>query len=47
MDLRIRECQRIGIKRIFCPADGAHSEGIEIVTIGNLKELNKKIGKDR
>ena len=44
MDLRIKECQRIGIKRIFCPADGASSDGIEIVSIGNLKELNKKIG---
>ena len=47
MDLRIKECQRIGIKKVFCPADGARSDGIEIVSIGNLKELNKKIGKDR
>lgn len=45
MDLRIKECQRIGIKKVFCPADGAFSDGIEIVSVGNLKELNKKIGK--
>lgn len=45
MDLRIKECQRIGIKKVFCPADGARSDGIEIVSVGNLKELNKKIGK--
>lgn len=45
MDLRIKECQRIGIKKVFCPADGVRSDGIEIVSVGNLKELNKKIGK--
>ncbi|HBL24020.1 MAG TPA: DNA repair protein RadA [Deltaproteobacteria bacterium] len=44
MDLRIKECQRIGIKRIFCPGDVRHSDGIEIVTIRNVKELGKKIG---
>lgn len=45
MDLRIKECQRIGIKRVFCPADGARSDGIEIVSIGNLKDLSQKIRK--
>ncbi len=25
MDLRIKECQRIGIKHVFCPADISHS----------------------
>lgn len=44
MDLRIKECQRIGIKRIFCPRGVEHSDGIEIVTVRNLKELYKRIG---
>ena len=45
MDLRIKECQRIGIRRIFCPADGTHdTSNIEIVTIRNIKELYKRIG---
>jgi DNA repair protein RadA/Sms len=47
MDLRIKECQRIGIKRLFCPADNsAHTGDIEIVTIRNVKELYRKITKD-
>lgn len=45
MDLRIRECQRIGIKRIFCPRDISDSDGIEIVSIRNIRELDKKLGK--
>jgi len=44
MDLRIKECQRIGINRIFCPGEVRHSDGIEIVTVRNVRELGKKIG---
>ncbi len=44
MDLRIKECRRIGIKRVFCPRGVEHSDGIEIVTVRNLKELYKRIG---
>ena len=44
MDLRIKECQRIGIKKIFCPRDVDNIDGIEVVTLRNLKELYKKIG---
>ncbi|MEN6616206.1 MAG: AAA family ATPase, partial [Syntrophorhabdus sp.] len=44
MDLRIKECQRIGIKRLFCPSDGTHYSGdIEICTIRNVKDLYKNI----
>lgn len=39
MDLRIKECQRIGIKKIFCPRDVDKTDGIEIVTLRNLREL--------
>jgi len=47
MDLRIKECQRIGIKRIFCPADGSHDiAGITIINITNIKELSRKISKE-
>ncbi len=44
MDLRIKECQRIGIKRVFCPRDVERTDGMEIVTVRNLKELYKRIG---
>ncbi len=44
MDLRIKECQRIGIKRIFCPADINHKDGMELVSIRNIKDLYKTIG---
>ena len=46
MDLRIKECQRIGIKKIFCPRDVDKIDGIEVVSLRNLKELYKKMGKD-
>lgn len=45
MDLRIKECQRIGIKKVFCPRDVEHSDGMEIVSVRNLKELFHMIGK--
>lgn len=44
MDLRIKECQRIGIKRVFCPRDVERTDGMEIITVRNLKELYKRIG---
>ncbi len=45
MDLRIKECQRIGIKKIFCPRDVDKMDGIEIVSLRNMKELFQMIGK--
>jgi len=45
MDLRIKECHRIGIKRIFCPADSARSDGMEIISVRNIRELSKRIEK--
>lgn len=39
MDLRIKECQRIGIKKIFCPRDVDKTDGLEIVTLRNIREL--------
>ena len=48
MDMRTKECQRIGIKRILCPADGTRNAGgIEIVNVRNIRELYKKIGDGR
>lgn len=40
---RLRECERMGIKKIFCPKGVPKVKGLEIVPIENLKELYEKL----
>ncbi len=43
MDIRLKECERFGIKKIFCPKGVEKSGSIEIVPLKNIKELYAKI----
>lgn len=43
MDIRLKECERLGIKKIFCPKGVEKSGSIEIVPLKNIKELYAKI----
>jgi len=40
MDLRLKECERLGINRIFCPNGVEGVSGMEIIPLRNVKELN-------
>jgi DNA repair protein RadA/Sms len=39
MDIRLKECERLGIKKVFCPNGVEKVGGIEIVPVKNVKEL--------
>ncbi len=39
MELRLKECERLGIKRIFCPAGTESASGIEVIPIKNVREF--------
>ena len=39
MDMRIRECERLGIKRVFCPKGVEKVSGLEIIPLKNVREL--------
>lgn len=39
MDMRIRECERLGIRKIFCPKGIEKVQGLEIVPLKNIREL--------
>ncbi len=45
MDNRIKECQRLGITRIYCPRgiDYDHNGELEIIPLRNIKELYSRI----
>lgn len=43
MDIRLKECERLGIKKIFCPKGVEKTGSIEIVPLKNIKELYAKI----
>ena len=45
MDLRIKECERLGITRIFCPRGVEALPGMEILSLKNLKDLYDHIAK--
>ncbi len=38
-EMRLKECERLGIKRVLCPAGVEHGAGIEIIPLRNVKEL--------
>ena len=44
MDLRLKECERMGIKRVFCPRGVEKSGMVEVTPLKNVKELFEKIG---
>jgi DNA repair protein RadA/Sms len=44
MDLRLKECERMGIQRVFCPRGVEKSGKIEVVPVKNMKELCERIG---
>jgi DNA repair protein RadA/Sms len=39
MDIRLKECERLGIKKVFCPKGVEKTGGIEVVPLKNIKEL--------
>ncbi|MDD5009755.1 MAG: DNA repair protein RadA [Syntrophorhabdaceae bacterium] len=39
MDMRIRECERLGIKRVFCPKGVEKVSGLDIIPLKNIREL--------
>jgi DNA repair protein RadA/Sms len=43
MDMRMKECERLGIKKIFCPKGVERTGGVEVVPIKNVKELYERI----
>ncbi|MBA4419242.1 MAG: DNA repair protein RadA [Syntrophus sp. (in: bacteria)] len=39
VDIRLKECERMGITRVFCPRGAEGIKGMEIIPLKNLKEL--------
>ena len=39
MDIRLRECERLGFKRVFCPKDTGEIDGMETIPLKNVREL--------
>jgi DNA repair protein RadA/Sms len=44
MEMRLRECERLHIKKAFCPGGTESSPGIEVVPIRHVKELYGHLG---
>jgi len=43
MDIRLKECVRLGIKRVFCPRGIEEVEGIDVIPLKNVKALYEHI----
>lgn len=43
MDIRLKECVRLGIKRVFCPRGIEDIQGIDIIPLKNVKTLYEHI----
>ena len=43
VDMRIRECERLGITRIFCPRGAEGISGMDIIPLKNLKEFHDRL----
>jgi DNA repair protein RadA/Sms len=39
MDARLKECERLGVQRVFCPKGVEPVTGIEVVPLRNIREL--------
>jgi DNA repair protein RadA/Sms len=44
MDLRLKECERMGIKRVFCPRGVERAGKVDVIPLKNVKELYEKVG---
>ncbi|MDR2018602.1 MAG: DNA repair protein RadA [Syntrophobacterales bacterium] len=42
-DMRIKECERLGITRIFCPRGAEGVTGMDIVPLKNLKDFHDRL----
>jgi DNA repair protein RadA/Sms len=40
MDLRLKECERLGINRIFCPKGAEGFSSMEVIPLKNVRELH-------
>ncbi len=45
IDLRLKECERLGIKRVFCPRGAEKQNDMDIHALKNLKELHEHMVK--
>ena len=43
MEMRLRECERLHIKKAFCPAGSEGPSGVNVVQIGHVKELYEQL----
>jgi DNA repair protein RadA/Sms len=43
VDMRIRECERLGITRVFCPRGAEGISGMDIIPLKNLKEFYDRL----
>jgi len=43
MEMRLRECERLHIRRVFCPGGVDAVPGIDVVPIRHLRELNEHL----
>ncbi len=43
MDIRLRECERLGITRVFCPRGAERVAGMEVIPVKNVRELFEHI----
>jgi len=43
LDMRIKECERVGITRIFCPRGADGISGMDIIPVKNLKEFHDRL----
>ena len=46
MDLRLKECERLGINRIFCPKGAEGFSSMEVIPLRNVKELYEHLIKN-
>ena len=46
-EMRLRECERLHIKKVFCPPAGETPPGIEVVPIKHVRELVRAVSEAR
>jgi len=47
MEARLKECERLGIKRVFCPRGVEKVKGLETVALKTIRDLYEHIGDGR
>jgi len=47
MDMRMKECERLGIKKVFCPKGVEPNGGVEVVPLKNIRELYNHLDRER